>query len=388
MARLQLGVDITVEGARELQRVSQTLDGTGDELQDLADHLDKAADKARELGDRVDDAAGRLSFDRATSSAQRLEDSGEGLRNLVNGLGDVFSAATDESAGFGERLALAAGGMADIANGARNFVIPAIQGLASGALASATSVVSSIGSQIAAWATLGVQSLLHAAKVALAWVIALGPIALLAAAVIAVVALIILNWEHIVAFLQGVFENIGNALSGFAAFLGQVWQGIMDAITAALQTFVGVFEGIWNGIMDFLKGIVSGIAGIGKKIWTPIADGLGAAIKVIKGIWNAFVRFWNGIQINVPSVNLPIIGKVGGFSIGLPDLPFLAEGGIVSQPTLAVLGERGPEAVVPLDRAGAFSPTVNVTVQGDMRADERTLPGTILRTLYVAGLTG
>lgn len=366
MARLKLGIDITVDGAKELSRVASDLDGTGDELDDLAKHLDKAADKARELSDEVHEASGKLSFDKATSSAQRLEDSGEGLRNMVNGLGDVFSAATDDSASFGDRLALAAGGMADIANGARNFVIPALQGIASGALASATTVVSSIGSQVAAWATMGVQSLLHAGKVAAAWLIALGPIALLAAAVIAIVALIILNWDNILKFLQGIFTAIGDALGALGDFITDTW----------------------DGILDFLGDIVRGIKDIGKKIWTPIGKGFGAAIDFIKGVWNAFVRFWNGIQINVPSVDVPLIGKVGGFSIGLPDLPFLAQGGIVDRPTLAVLGERGPEAVVPLDKAGAMGgPTVNINVSGDLRASERTLPGMLLRTLYVAGLT-
>lgn len=366
MAKLKLGIDISVNGAKELSRVASDLDGAGDELDDLATHLDKAADKARELSDRVEDASGKLNFDKATSSAQRLEDSGEGLRNMVNGVGDVFSAATDDSASFGDRLALAAGGMADIANGARNFVIPALQGLASGALASATSVVSSIGSQVVAWATMGVQSLLNAAKVAAAWLIALGPIALIAAAVIALVALIILNWDNIVAFLKGVFDVI----AGYVSWL--------------VDAFVEGF----TKIMDFLGGVVKGIKDIGKKIWTPISKGFGTAIDFIKGIWNTFVRFWNGIQISVPSVDIPLIGKVGGFTIGLPDLPFLAAGGIVDRPTLAVLGERGPEAVIPLDQAGAIGgPTVNINVSGDLRASERTLPGMLLRTLYVAGLT-
>ena len=41
----------------------------------------------------------------------------------------------------------------------------------------------------------------------------------------------------------------------------------------------------------------------------------------------------------------------------------LGDGGIVTSPTLALIGERGPEAVVPLDRGGGIGPpVVNVTV--------------------------
>ena len=45
----------------------------------------------------------------------------------------------------------------------------------------------------------------------------------------------------------------------------------------------------------------------------------------------------------------------------------MQHGGIVTEPTLALIGEAGPEAVVPLDRAGGgFGETiVNVTVQVD-----------------------
>jgi phage-related minor tail protein len=43
-------------------------------------------------------------------------------------------------------------------------------------------------------------------------------------------------------------------------------------------------------------------------------------------------------------------------------IPRMAEGGIVSSPTLALIGEAGPEAVVPLDRmATGGGVTINVT---------------------------
>lgn len=366
MARLELGIDVTVEGARELARVADTLDGTSAELDELADHLDAAADSARRMSDDIDTAAGSLRFDRATSSAQSLEDAGEGVRNLVNGIGDAFTAAGDSSLTFGERLALGAGGLADIANGARNAVIPALEAITSGALASGVATVQSVGKQLAAWALLGVQSLLHAAKVALAWLIAMGPLGALVAAVVAVVALIIANWEEVSKFLGEVFAAIGDALASLGEF----------------------FVSVWEGMLDFLGGVVDAIADIGRAIWEPIATGFEAAVDVIKAIWNAFVGFWNGIQITVPSVDLPLIGRVGGFTIGLPDLPMLAAGGIVTRPTLAMIGEAGPEAVLPLDRLGAMgAPTVNLTINGDVTGDERRLPGHMLRALYVAGLT-
>jgi len=47
---------------------------------------------------------------------------------------------------------------------------------------------------------------------------------------------------------------------------------------------------------------------------------------------------------------------------GLPFIPGMARGGYVDSPTLALIGEAGPEMVVPLDRMGSMGTTVNVTV--------------------------
>lgn len=46
------------------------------------------------------------------------------------------------------------------------------------------------------------------------------------------------------------------------------------------------------------------------------------------------------------------------FSQGL--IPGLAEGGVVTKPTVAMIGERGPEAVVPLGRGGGMGTTINI----------------------------
>jgi hypothetical protein len=56
-----------------------------------------------------------------------------------------------------------------------------------------------------------------------------------------------------------------------------------------------------------------------------------------------------------------LIGGVGGL---VGKIPGLADGGIVTGPTLAVVGEAGPEAVVPLDRMRGFGGNVTVNVNG------------------------
>jgi hypothetical protein len=88
---------------------------------------------------------------------------------------------------------------------------------------------------------------------------------------------------------------------------------------------------------------------------------------------NFIIRKWNGLEFKVPGFNVPGIGKIGGVTVGVPDIPLLATGGIVTRPTLAVVGEAGPEAVIPLNRAGSMGMggggmTINITTGADPNA--------------------
>ena len=73
----------------------------------------------------------------------------------------------------------------------------------------------------------------------------------------------------------------------------------------------------------------------------------------------------NKINFSVPSWIPEFGGKEFGFNV--PEIPKLAKGGIVTKPTLALVGEAGPEAVVPLGkRGGGMSNVVQVTIAGDV----------------------
>jgi hypothetical protein len=45
---------------------------------------------------------------------------------------------------------------------------------------------------------------------------------------------------------------------------------------------------------------------------------------------------------------------IGGKGFDVPDIPMLAEGGIVTSAQLAMIGERGPEAVIPLSKLSSM----------------------------------
>ncbi len=69
-----------------------------------------------------------------------------------------------------------------------------------------------------------------------------------------------------------------------------------------------------------------------------------------------------------------IISTFGG------GIPAMAEGGIVNRPTLALIGEAGPEAVVPLSKMGAGGGDVNINVNGGL-ATSAEIGQTVLNAL-------
>jgi phage-related protein len=78
-------------------------------------------------------------------------------------------------------------------------------------------------------------------------------------------------------------------------------------------------------------------------------------VDVFKKVFNGIAMVWNNtigkFSFTVPSW----VPAIGGKGFSMPDIPMLANGGIVTGPTLAMIGEgRGPEAVIPLDRMGEF----------------------------------
>lgn len=144
--------------------------------------------------------------------------------------------------------------------------------------------------------------------------------------------------------------NIAMALNPFSLIAIAVI-GLGALVVTAYKKF-DVFRNIVDGVFDGIK------IGFGL-----LKDYLGTLLNIYKGIFNGFARIWNStigkLKISIPDIpGLPGRGE----SFGVPDIPMLANGGIVTGPTLALIGEAGPEAVIPLDRMGSMGGGANVTI--------------------------
>jgi phage-related minor tail protein len=155
-------------------------------------------------------------------------------------------------------------------------------------------------------------------------------------------------------------EIIGDLLHGR-------WGAAFDAAKAAVASLLSkvksVLAAIPGAFTHALGAIGRAALSVGSAILDKIMGGIGdiggKLVSLIKNAVNAVIRRVNSILTFRVSVDthIPGLGKVGfGNTMNLPTL---ATGGIVNRPTLAVIGERGPEAVVPLHRGGFGGVTVN-----------------------------
>ena len=132
-------------------------------------------------------------------------------------------------------------------------------------------------------------------------------------------------------FFSGIWKNIcscfSNVTDWFKNIFSKAWQAVKDVFSAGGK----IFDGIKDGILGGLKAVINAlIDGINKVIKVPF-DGINFALKTIKKVEILGFKPFDWIS-----------------TIGVPQIPRLAKGGIVNRPTLTLTGEAGREAVLPL----------------------------------------
>lgn len=192
------------------------------------------------------------------------------------------------------------------------------------------------------------------------------------ALLITILAAPIAMFVMIIGALKTLYENWDEIWNAIATAAEDAWNWIETAANdtiAFLESIPGMIGDAFSSVFDFITQPFRDAWHELERIGGSILDAIGAPVRGAANIWNRLARFLNGIEIPIPEVDLGPLGSIGGGSISFPHVPTieLARGGIVTRDTIARIGERGPEAVVPLDRAGGFGNvflTVNVTTTG------------------------
>jgi hypothetical protein len=135
---------------------------------------------------------------------------------------------------------------------------------------------------------------------------------------------------------------------------------LIAALVAAYFKFEG-FRKVVDSVFKFIGNAVSGSIDLIKSYFTGVLGFYKAMFNGIASLWN---NTFGKLSFRIPS----FVPGIGGKGFDVPNIPMLAEGGIISQATLAVVGESGPEAVIPLNRMGEFGMGggggVTINVQG------------------------
>jgi phage-related protein len=229
------------------------------------------------------------------------------------------------------------------------------------AVANVAIMVTQSAVMVAKWVMMGTQSLIQAARMAAAWIIAMGPIAWITAAIIGFALLIIMNWEKIKEMTIKIYTAISDKIK-------EIWKSIIESIKTVINNIVTFIRDKFNSIRDTLFGIMGAIGSKIKETFNNIVTDIKNSINKVIDLVNGVISKFNGIRINIPKVEIPevkILGfetpafSVGGQSFGVPQIPSiprLAEGGIINKPTLAMIGEGGEsEAVIPLSKLAGLS---------------------------------
>ena len=193
----------------------------------------------------------------------------------------------------------------------------------------------------------------------------------------------------LIAYILGIFAHLKDFLKAFGEWIAMTWilnwLSAKDYIVGVLTALWDNIKEIWNGLKETFNGIITFITGVFTGDWSKAWEGVK---EIFKGIWDTFVGIAkapinlvigliNGLLIGVENaarglVNalnrisfsfsipdwVPFVGGKSwsfGLNLSAPSLPrlsYLAKGGVLTEPTLAMMGEyagaqTNPEIVTP-----------------------------------------
>lgn len=180
-------------------------------------------------------------------------------------------------------------------------------------------------------------------------------------------------WKHAGNFFKSIWELIQKAFSHVKEWIGDVFSKAWDGVKKVWNSVTGFFSGIWEGIKRTFGKVAEWFGGVfakaweavkkvfstGGKVFEGIKDGI---VSVFKTVVNAIIRGINkviAIPFNAINGILDGIRSIEIFGIkpfdwigqlGVPQIPELAQGGVLKKGQIGFLEGDGDEAVVPLER--------------------------------------
>jgi hypothetical protein len=170
---------------------------------------------------------------------------------------------------------------------------------------------------------------------------------------------IIFQWLYsnviapVASFIGDVIRNVGSVFSW-------LWNNaIMPAVNGIGQAVQWVYSSVISPVFNAISGAVDMVGNAFRTVFGAIggfiSNAFNGAVSAVRGPINSIIALVNGAirAINGISVTIPAwVPMVGGqtFGVSLPQVPYLATGGVTMGPMLAVIGDNpgGQEMVQPL----------------------------------------
>lgn len=179
------------------------------------------------------------------------------------------------------------------------------------------------------------------------------------AALIAIGVLLYKNWDvikakaiqlknQVVAAFNQFKAQVAAIFNGIKAQALAIWNGIKSAVTTAANT-------IRNTVSNAFTALKGRVSAAWNAIKTAITHPIQTAVGLVRAAINKIKGIINGAHFKLPHIKLPHFSISGKLSLNPPSIPHVSvswykTGGIFDSPTIAGIGEAGPEAVVPLDQ--------------------------------------
>ena len=155
-----------------------------------------------------------------------------------------------------------------------------------------------------------------------------------------------------------------------AAWNALLYANPITLVILAVVAFIAILAALYfkfDSVRKIVDTVFQGMLKGGKAVFDGLTTYFTAIFNIYKSLFNGIAKLWNGtvgkLAFNIPSW-VPVIGGKG---FEVPEIPMLGDGGIVTGPTLALIGERGPEAVVPLSgRGGGGMGNYTININGGL----------------------
>ena len=169
-------------------------------------------------------------------------------------------------------------------------------------------------------------------------------------ALIAIGVALWMNWDSVCAWCKQAFQSVGDFFVSVGTAIGDffvgLWTGIKDTAVSVWQGITGFLSGAWNTISSAATSVFTGIGNAVKNVWNGIVGAIKGAINGIISAINSMIRgavsgvngLINGINKVTGSVGIPAIP-----TFTAPQIPMLAQGGLIRTAGSVIVGEKGPE---------------------------------------------